>query len=106
MVRGATQNPERGKKFAAVVGIVGALNIPIIHVSVVWFRSLHPEPVVMRSDGPQLDSRMLVVLLVALAAWTCLFFSLFLLRYATLQLEALADRRAALGHAGRGAVDR
>jgi len=106
MVRGSTENPERGKKFAAVVGIVGALNIPIIHVSVLWFRSLHPEPVVMRADGPQLDSRMLIVLLVALAAWTCVFFSLFLLRYATLQLEALADRRAAPGLAGRGALGR
>jgi heme exporter protein C len=97
LVRNTTENPERGKKFAAVVGIVGALNIPLIHVSVLWFRSLHPEPVVLRTDGPQLDSRMLIVLMVALLAWTLIFFSFFLLRYATLKLEALADRRAAAG---------
>jgi heme exporter protein C len=95
MVRGATDNPEQGKKFAAVVGIVGALNIPLIHVSVLWFRSLHPEPVVLRSAGPQLDGRMLIVLFAALTAWTLIFFSFFLLRYATLQLEARADHRLA-----------
>lgn len=92
MVRNATQSPERGKKFAAVVGILGAMNIPLIHVSVLWFRSLHPQPVVARVDGPQLDPAMLTVLLVALLAWTCLFFSFFLLRYAVAQLEASADR--------------
>lgn len=52
MVRNAAPTPEKGKRFAAVVGIVGALNIPLIHMSVYWFRSLHPEPVVLRPDGP------------------------------------------------------
>jgi heme exporter protein C len=102
LVRASTDSPERGKKFAAVVGIVGALNIPIIHVSVLWFRSLHPEPVVLTPD-PQIDPRMLVTLLVALLAWTLIFFSFFLLRYVTLQLEAAADRRAAGGFARQGA---
>jgi len=97
MVRNATDSPERGKKFAAVVGIVGALNIPLIHVSVLWFRSLHPQPVVARVDGPQLDPAMLTVLLTALAAWTFLFFSFFLLRYAAAQLEASVDRLPSRG---------
>ena len=44
IVRGSTENPERGKRFAAVVGIVGALDLPLIHLSVTWFRSLHPQP--------------------------------------------------------------
>ena len=35
MVRSATDNPEKGKRFAAVVAIVGALDIPFIHLSVV-----------------------------------------------------------------------
>ncbi len=91
MVRNATENPEQGKKYAAVVGIVGALNIPLIHVSVLWFRSLHPEPVVARTDGPQLPADMLSTLMTALLAWTLLFFSLFLLRYATARLEARAE---------------
>lgn len=96
MVRNATDNPQRGKKFAAVVGIVGALNIPLIHVSVLWFRSLHPQPVVARVDGPTLHPDMLTVLLIALAAWTLLFFSVFLLRYGTARVE---DRIEQLAHA-------
>ena len=93
MVRNSTENPERGKRFAAVVGIVGALNIPLIHMSVLWFRSLHPQPVVARTDGPQLHPDMLTTLLTALGAWIILFFALFLLRYGTARLEVEVDRR-------------
>jgi len=95
MVRNSTDVPEKGKKFAAVVGIVGALNIPLIHLSVLWFRSLHPQPVVARTDGPQLHPDMLTTVLTALAAWTLVFLSLYLLRYGTARLEAAADRAVA-----------
>ena len=81
LVRSSTENPERGKRFAAVVGIVGALDIPLIHISVKWFRSLHPEPVVMNPDGPTLAGDMLNTLFVGLGAFTILFFSFFLFRY-------------------------
>lgn len=81
MVRNATDSPERGKRFAAVVGIVGAINIPLIHMSVYWFRSLHPDPVVLKPDGPTLDGDMLTTLMVGLLAFTLLFFGLMTLRY-------------------------
>jgi heme exporter protein C len=81
MVRASTENPERGKRFAAVVGIVGALDIPLIHLSVLWFRSLHPEPVVMKPEGPTLDPEMLTTLMVGLGSFTLLFLGVFLLRY-------------------------
>lgn len=81
MVRASTENPERGKRFAAVVGIVGALDIPLIHLSVVWFRSLHPTPVVMKPEGPTLDSDMLTTLMVGLLSFTLLFLGVFLQRY-------------------------
>jgi heme exporter protein C len=92
MVRQATDSPERGKMFAAVVGIVGALNIPLIHMSVLWFRSLHPQPVVARTDGAQLHPDMLTTVLTALLAWTLVFLSLFLLRYVASRLESVVER--------------
>src|SRR5690606_27986285 len=46
MIRNADDNPSRGKRFAAILGIVGAVDIPLIHMSDQWFRSLHPHPVV------------------------------------------------------------
>jgi heme exporter protein C len=101
MVRGATESPERGKRFAAVMGIVGAVDIPLIHVSVLWFRSQHPQPVVMRPDGPRADPAILETLLLSLVAFTLLFFSLLLFRYAAerlgQRLEALRLRAAERG---------
>lgn len=93
MVRNATENPERGRRFAAVVGIVGALDIPLIHVSVLWFRSQHPQPVVLRADGPSLDASMGLTLGVGFLAFTVLFFGLMMLRY---RVETLAHRVARL----------
>ena len=89
LVRSSTENPGRGKRFAAVVGIVGALDIPLIHISVKWFRSLHPEPVVMNPDGPTLDGDMLATLFVGLGAFTLIFFGFFLYRYG---LESMKQR--------------
>lgn len=89
MVRGAVVDVDRGKRLSAVVAIVGALDIPLIHMSVYWFRSLHPEPVVLRPEGPQADPRIVVTLLLAVAAYTLVFLGLWRLRY----LAELADRR-------------
>jgi heme exporter protein C len=95
MVRSSTENPEKGKRFAAVVAIIGALDIPFIHVSVLWFRSLHPQPVVMRpQDGPALPGDMLTLLLTSLAVFTVLFAGLFVLRYALEGLRREIDVRA------------
>lgn len=81
MVRGYAQETGRGKRMAAVVAIVGALDIPLIHMSVYWFRSLHPEPVVMRPEGPTADPRMLQTLMVSLLAFTLVFAGLAWIRY-------------------------
>ena len=97
MVRSSSENPERGKRFAAVVGIVGALDIPLIHLSVLWFRSLHPQPVVAKPEGPSLPGDMLTLLMLSLLTFTVVFAGLFLLRYAleTLRHDAdVLERRA------------
>jgi heme exporter protein C len=92
-VRGSATTPERAKTFSAVVAIVGALDIPLIHVSVYWFRSMHPEPVVMRPEGPTADPRMLATLFVALAGFTLVFLGLFWLRYSVELAERKWHRR-------------
>jgi len=93
MLRGAAENAERGKRFAAILGVVGAVDIPLIHVSVQWWRSQHPKPVVMRPEGAQADPAILQTLFVSLFAFTLLFFSLLLFRYG---LERLSQRVHAL----------
>jgi len=94
MVRSSTENPEKGKRFAAVVAIVGALDIPFIHLSVLWFRSLHPQPVVMKPEGPTLPGDMLTLLLTSLATFTILFLGLFMVRYALEGLRRELDLQA------------
>ncbi len=98
MVRSSTENPDQGKRFSAVVAIMGSMLIPFIHLSVIWFRSLHPQPVVIKAEGPSLPGDMLTLLLTSLGVFLVLFTGLFMLRYALegarheLQLRA---RRAA-----------
>jgi heme exporter protein C len=94
LVRDATDSPEKGKLFAAVIGVVAAVNIPLIHLSVLWFRSLHPEPVVANPQGPTLPSDMLTTLMVSLLAWTLLMASFILLRYGAARLEARVEELA------------
>ncbi len=92
LLRGSVANPRKGRRFAAVLAIVGSLNIPLIHVSVTWFRSLHPEPVVIKPEGPTLHPDMLTTLLTSLGGFTLLFLGLFFLRYGA----ELLKRRAGL----------
>ena len=89
ILRGATESPERGKRFAAILGVVGAADIPIIHMSVQWFRSQHPKPVVLKPEGPTAAPEMIHTLLVSMLAFTLLFFSLLLAR---LIVEKLSRR--------------
>lgn len=89
MVRGATRDPEKGRRFAAVVALVGVLDIPFIHMSVYWFRSLHPEPVVMRPEGPTAPTEMLVTLGISLLAYSLIFLGLARIRY----VVELVERR-------------
>lgn len=73
-------------RFAAVIGIVAAADVPVIIVSVRLWRTIHPAVLVTRQGEHGLtDPRMVATLLVALAAFTALFAWLLLIRFATLR---------------------
>lgn len=65
----------RGRR-SAVFGIVAALQIPLVHFSVVWWRSLHQPPTVLRPGEPQIDPPLLFALLMAVVAFTILYAAL------------------------------
>jgi heme exporter protein C len=75
---------------AAVVGIIGFLDVPIINQSVRWWRTLHPAPIVER-ENPQLPGTMLAAMFVAIVA----FFILYL--YLTVQRLRVEQLRVELG---------
>jgi heme exporter protein C len=80
MVRTSTADETRGARYAAVLGIIGFVDIPIIHQSVVWWRSLHPEPIVTASGGPAMPTSMLIALVINLVAFTVLYVCVLRLR--------------------------
>jgi len=77
MVRSYAPNPSKGAIYAAVMGIIGFVDVPIVYYSVVWWRSIHPSPVVgpfAQSDA--LDGTMALVLLFSFI--TFLFFFIYM----------------------------
>ena len=81
VLRGAIEDREMRARYCAVLGILGALLIPFIHLSVYLFRTLHPKPILMKPDAPSLPSEMLVTVLLAFAAFTLLYVALLRARY-------------------------
>ena len=79
MVRAYAGDAARGARYAAVLGIVGFLDVPLVHQSVVWWRTLHPGPTVVQAGGRiGMPAPMFQVLLLSLLAFTLLY--LYLLR--------------------------
>ena len=81
VLRGAIEDREMRARYCAVLGILGALLIPFIHLSVYLFRTLHPKPILMKPDAPSLPPEMLVTVLLAFAAFTLLYVALLRARY-------------------------
>jgi heme exporter protein C len=87
---------ERRARLSAVIGIIGAIDIPVVHFAVVWWRTQHPEPTVLSPSGPQLPSEMLWTLLASFVAFNVLFVSLLVLR---MRVETARQRtELALAH--------
>jgi heme exporter protein C len=93
-IRRITDNPSRRARWAAVVGIVGFIDVPIVHLSVVWWRSLHQGSTVFRLGGPEIEGTMLLALLVGVAAFTVTYAYLMTLRLRVGRLEERAAREA------------
>jgi heme exporter protein C len=71
-------DPSRAARAAAIVTLVGAIDLPIIKFSVEWWNTLHQSASVFRMDGPTIDPSILVPLLVMTGAFTLLFITLLL----------------------------
>ena len=84
---------ERRARLSAVIGIIGAIDIPIVHFAVLWWNSAHPPPTVLRPGGPDLPGSMLLTLMVSLVAFTILFAAMLVARI-SLEEERDADERS------------
>jgi heme exporter protein C len=76
----AFDNPQRGARAAAVLALVGFVNIPIIKFSVDWWNTLHQPASVTRLDAPAIDPAMLTPLLLMALAFLLYFITILLVR--------------------------
>lgn len=78
MLRAQTEPGSMRAKYSAVIGIVGFLDIPLIHFSVLWWHNQHPKPKIITSEGlgKGMESSMLITLMISLAAFTLIYFLL------------------------------
>src|SRR6476661_7481742 len=81
VLRGAIDSPEMRARYSAVLGILGALLIPFIHLSVYLFSTMHPMPIVGKPSKPSLPGEMLLTLMLSLGAFTLLYFAFVRARY-------------------------
>jgi heme exporter protein C len=82
LLRGAVTDQGMRARYAAVLGICGLILLPFIHLSVYLFRTLHPQPIVLKPSAPSLPGSMLVTLLLSFAVFTLLYVGFVTQRYA------------------------
>ena len=102
----ALDDPARSARAAAIVTLVGFINIPIIKFSVDWWNTLHQPASVLRLDGPTIHPSLLWPLLVSALGFTALFFTLHLMAMRTeiFRRRIGAMRRIAARRADRSEV--
>ena len=98
----AIEEPTRAARAAAVLCLIGAVNLPIIKFSVDWWNTLHQPTSVMRLDGPTMHADFLWPLLIMALGYTAFFFAVWTMRVRT---EIMARRYASLQRARLEAAD-
>lgn len=75
----AYDEPRKAARAAALLALVGVVNLPIIHYSVTWWNTLH-QPPSLTSEGSAIHPSMLVPLLIMVVAWKFFYISNLLVR--------------------------
>ncbi len=90
-IRSFADDPDKRARWAAIVGIIGFVNVPIVYLSVIWWRTLHQPPSSPRSVSPEI----LWTLMFNLAAFTLVYVYLMMRRIRLAKLEGELERRMA-----------
>ncbi len=102
----AFEDPSRGRRAAAILALVGFVNVPIIKFSVDWWNTLHQSASVFRVDGPAIHPDMLWPLLLMALGFKFYYLSLLLIRVKGELIEArVRSLNFALLEAGHGRAE-
>lgn len=94
VLRGAVTDPDTRARYSAVVGTLGLVLVPFIHLTVYLFRTLHPDPILMKPSAPSLPGEMLLTLLLSFGVFTLLYGGFLAQRYALGVLRDLREQEA------------
>ncbi len=86
-LQSAIEDPRQAARAAAILALVGVVDLPIIHYSVEWWNTLHQGPTITKFDAPSIYWGMLVPLLIMAIAFMTYYAMLLLLRTRTEILE-------------------
>ena len=79
-IANSTEDLRIGSRSAAVVTLIGAINIPIIHYSVEWWATLHQGPTVSKFDNPSIELSMLIPLIIMTIGFIAYFVLILMIR--------------------------
>ena len=92
LLQASIEDRQQADRLAAILAIVGVINIPVIHYSVVWWNSIHQGATLFKLERPSMPPEMLWPLLLSIAAFYLLFFSYVLKSMQNLILERRIHR--------------
>ena len=96
----AFDDPARGAKAAAILALVGFVNVPIIKFSVDWWNTLHQPASVVKMSGPSIHISMLAPLLIMALGFTGFYIAVLIMRMRT-EIVAAKLRTLQIDRAGR-----
>ncbi len=86
-LRRTTDDIDARAKRSAILGVLAVVQIPLVHFSVVWWRSLHQAPTLLRPARPDMDGEMLLALLISVAMFTLMYVAMMVKRMELARLE-------------------
>lgn len=92
-LRASFEDVNKADRASGVLAVVGVINLPIIHYSVIWWSSLHQGPTIKKLDSPSIVGDMLWPLLMLILAFTLFFAAVLLFRVKAEVLEREKNSR-------------
>ena len=86
-LRRTTDDIDARAKRSAILGVLAVVQVPLVHFSVVWWRSLHQAPTLLKPESPDMDGEMVIALLVSLAMFTVMYIAMMVKRMELARLE-------------------
>jgi heme exporter protein C len=107
-LRRTTDDLDARAKRAAILGVLAVVQVPLVHFSVVWWRSLHQPPTLIKPEGLSMDTSMVVTLFIAVISFTAMYIAMMFKRteLARLEDDVLIDEQTGSGPVAGEAVSK